>query len=341
MCVAQLVALAYLSDEKGVQRRMQMDRLTGKVELCKEHLLLIETAKERVAFNAGDLHATVLLLFETLPNEDRSVTLRTRLSLLSGALASLDDSPYPWARRVRPRLLSLKGSFSAFAGDFKTAKRAFKEAVTMLRQDSTTSMWPVDPYGIAGEGTSIRKVMIASVEVDIGRAALYQHPPDHDLAQKCLQQFIDTVPPDTHYFPQAHFELASSLFESHRGTHRQPTKRAMASTVARAKKLVELAETKTIDVPILRPVDGNECDMIDGVKGWIAMYEVSSLAKEKRAAPSSPTPASKRLDACWMCGITDLSVKLKSCSRCGMAQYCSAECQRLHWPVHKKSCKKM
>jgi len=32
---------------------------------------------------------------------------------------------------------------------------------------------------------------------------------------------------------------------------------------------------------------------------------------------------------------------LKRCSRCGVARYCSAECQKNHFVVHKKNCKKI
>merc|ERR1719353_2483196 len=30
-----------------------------------------------------------------------------------------------------------------------------------------------------------------------------------------------------------------------------------------------------------------------------------------------------------------------TCSKCGMQSYCSAECQKKHWPEHKKMCKMM
>ncbi|TFK66403.1 hypothetical protein BDN72DRAFT_800035 [Pluteus cervinus] len=32
-------------------------------------------------------------------------------------------------------------------------------------------------------------------------------------------------------------------------------------------------------------------------------------------------------------------IKLKNCARCKIARYCGAECQKKHWPTHKKTCK--
>lgn len=55
---------------------------------------------------------------------------------------------------------------------------------------------------------------------------------------------------------------------------------------------------------------------------------------------------------CWECGKTKQKGKikageenlavatLKKCARCREAYYCGVECQRKHWPVHKKDCKK-
>lgn len=32
--------------------------------------------------------------------------------------------------------------------------------------------------------------------------------------------------------------------------------------------------------------------------------------------------------------------KILNCSRCKLANYCDKNCQRAHWPVHKKVCKR-
>ena len=31
---------------------------------------------------------------------------------------------------------------------------------------------------------------------------------------------------------------------------------------------------------------------------------------------------------------------LKGCTACKLVKYCNASCQRVHWPKHKKECKK-
>jgi hypothetical protein len=37
------------------------------------------------------------------------------------------------------------------------------------------------------------------------------------------------------------------------------------------------------------------------------------------------------------CGATR---KLKACAKCKVARFCTAECQRRTWPVHKPHCKR-
>ena len=41
--------------------------------------------------------------------------------------------------------------------------------------------------------------------------------------------------------------------------------------------------------------------------------------------------------ACAGCNVLQ-ETKMRQCSRCRRARYCSAECQQQHWPVHKREC---
>lgn len=43
-------------------------------------------------------------------------------------------------------------------------------------------------------------------------------------------------------------------------------------------------------------------------------------------------------DRCGYCGL--VNEKLKKCTACRQIGYCDAECQKKHWPQHKKQCKK-
>src|SRR3990167_5026557 len=58
------------------------------------------------------------------------------------------------------------------------------------------------------------------------------------------------------------------------------------------------------------------------------------LEKDKNDHPCVPR--------CYQCrkDRVELGVKLNKCSVCSTATYCSAECQKKHWPVHKGECKK-
>jgi hypothetical protein len=63
------------------------------------------------------------------------------------------------------------------------------------------------------------------------------------------------------------------------------------------------------------------------------LRELERTARTQQAATAFPA------GACAACGsIPTTGDPLKTCGRCKAVQYCSALCQRTHWPVHKASC---
>jgi hypothetical protein len=56
----------------------------------------------------------------------------------------------------------------------------------------------------------------------------------------------------------------------------------------------------------------------------------------------APKPKPPRFDNVTVCYGPSCVARgdLKACMKCREARYCSVECQRTHWPVHRKTCKK-
>lgn len=83
--------------------------------------------------------------------------------------------------------------------------------------------------------------------------------------------------------------------------------------------------------------------MPDQFHGYLIAYDNAQRGYKRRHAedpvanpdllPSDP----KARKACCKCGQFDTK-QMALCGRCRCVQYCSPECQRLHWEVHKKDC---
>lgn len=78
-------------------------------------------------------------------------------------------------------------------------------------------------------------------------------------------------------------------------------------------------------------------------------FRASPEVQAAQGLPKGPDSSG----ACWACGRTaeaaaaagcqlqrggDGKLRLKRCSRCQAAHYCSAECQQAHWQAHKPTC---
>jgi len=94
---------------------------------------------------------------------------------------------------------------------------------------------------------------------------------------------------------------------------------------------------------------GNLFEMLGGLLGTGNPFTASTEVQAAQGLPKGPDSSR----ACWACGRTaeaaaaagmqlqrgtDGKVRLKKCSRCRVAHYCSAECQMGHWKAHKLTC---
>jgi len=63
-------------------------------------------------------------------------------------------------------------------------------------------------------------------------------------------------------------------------------------------------------------------------------------ASTSGTSATEPGPAARADKACWQCSKhRSDGVKLRFCSRCHRALYCSTECQKAHYPTHRPQCK--
>ncbi|EFX73684.1 hypothetical protein DAPPUDRAFT_307653 [Daphnia pulex] len=76
---------------------------------------------------------------------------------------------------------------------------------------------------------------------------------------------------------------------------------------------------------------------LGGSSPWLATF-LSPLYQDSLSTESiEDEPADEK--CCAVC--KKIPEKLKRCSRCRSAVYCSVECQHSHWPTHKHICKKL
>lgn len=65
--------------------------------------------------------------------------------------------------------------------------------------------------------------------------------------------------------------------------------------------------------------------------------EEETVSARRELINPTVSPNAKPGRFCASCGA--LPEKLKNCSRCRTVWYCSEDCQRRHWPLHKGHCK--
>jgi hypothetical protein len=64
-------------------------------------------------------------------------------------------------------------------------------------------------------------------------------------------------------------------------------------------------------------------------------------ASRDAPAPAVPARDTRELlrGVCCGCGAEDPHNRMRKCARCRAARYCTPECQRSHWKVHRAECR--
>lgn len=75
-------------------------------------------------------------------------------------------------------------------------------------------------------------------------------------------------------------------------------------------------------------------------QGSLAQHDLGEGASsEVKTASRNPLSGKKQKHVCAQCGKSRRDgVKLQACARCNDALYCVQDCQRRHWPSHKRAC---
>ncbi len=109
---------------------------------------------------------------------------------------------------------------------------------------------------------------------------------------------------------------------------------------AQAKKYWETArEAESHRLPCFGPVLDDFLPKVE-LAAFVQMSEVAARRGRLAKPNQSRTLAGERPEMrCGNCG-DQAGGNLSTCSSCKNVRYCGRECQRQHWPVHKKACKK-
>ena len=226
------LCLAFALDETAVSVEFRRDP-AGAIAPTEAFAAAHRAAERRYRADEGDVEAALLhAMLKVAPGADSGHS--ACLAGLDRAVAIGQGAPAgSLARRLLPRLLSLRGATRCFRGEAGLGLGDFEQCRGLLRGDGGASLAPHALDGLPSELRGrLRAVELREVGLDAGRATLLlrqRSPAQARAAAEGIRAFIDHVPSDTHYFVNAHYELICALSP---GIYREPG--AVRALIARA-----------------------------------------------------------------------------------------------------------
>ena len=96
--------------------------------------------------------------------------------------------------------------------------------------------------------------------------------------------------------------------------------------------------TRAIVYPLFADPDSYVVNMQLAGSSFSSLLTDEQTRESPKIAEEKPTAACNKKYACANCGVKDR--EMKKCADCGEVKYCSQECQKKNWKVHKRTCKK-
>ncbi|KDO31454.1 hypothetical protein SPRG_04069 [Saprolegnia parasitica CBS 223.65] len=153
-----------------------------------------------------------------------------------------------------------------------------------------------------------------------------------------MDSLVDSVPLITNSAAAKH--IGVNLYVDDKGTAKNLPLNMRASAIAQAcGRMLEVRG----DAFIGRVFDNDDAFVrmdfklseINADAEWIKIAQSQTNPQAAAKAPVAPATNGR------VCGSPSCSAKgVHRCSRCQAEYYCSADCQKSHWRVHKLSCKK-
>lgn len=301
---------------------------TGDKVLKEPYQAWKDFAGSRLAGFPKDLELLVVNLALTDDLRKRIQLSTLAISLASGCLA--------------PKFAMLHGCLLAFAEECATSVSHLEHALSTLRRDETSSLWPYDPPSAKPHMAQLRKTMLLTVELDVGRTLLRDNTLEGlRKSESCIRAFLQGAPGDTHRYWEAFSDLGEALMTKAIKQHSPPDVAEMQRILLTSQSFIN---TRIPAFQERSPEDFPKYMQFKSMTESFAHFAAKAPKRFNEAMHSSifsgvgveQRASELTKSKCWGC--KKYMGSMKKCGGCHVAEYCTSACQRGHWPEHKAQC---